>query len=154
MADDGTVTGLKEEITLLAGEVSDASVMNGIALSDFFDKQIDEFLEKIVLHNSHFDRTRNRQNLLIISAIKANKQRVMDYIHRLDVYDGPEIAEIALRDPYLLYEEAVRIYTKCGQNSEAMEVLLMNLDFVEPSSKSSRRAATRTPLRSRRSPGT
>jgi len=33
---------------------------------------------------------------LIITAIKADKTRVMDYINRLDNYDGPELAKIAL----------------------------------------------------------
>jgi len=90
-----------------------------------------ELLEKIVLHNSSFSRNRNLQNLLILTAIKSDKQRVMDYINRLDAYDGIEIAKIALGDPYRLYEEAFLIYKKTGQNTEAMEVLLMNLESVE-----------------------
>ena len=66
-----------------------------------------ELLEKIVLHNSDFSKNRNLQNLLVLTAIKADKwraqnvclmvclrARVMDYINRLDNYDGPEIAKI------------------------------------------------------------
>lgn len=53
-------------------------------------------LEKIVLHNSEFGKYKKLQNLLIITAIKADKTRVMDYINRLDNYDSPEIAKIAL----------------------------------------------------------
>jgi len=90
-----------------------------------------ELLEKIVLHNSDFSKNRNLQNLLILTAIKADKTRVMDYINRLDNYDGPEIAKIALGDPYRLYEEAFLIYKKCDQNSEAMETLLTNIESVE-----------------------
>merc|ERR1711998_204693 len=67
-------------------------------------KELIELLEKIVLHNSDFSNNRNLQNLLILTAIKADKTRVMDYINRLDNYDGPEIAKIALGDPYNLYE--------------------------------------------------
>ena len=53
-------------------------------------------LEKIVLHNSDFSKYRKLQNLLIITAIKSDKNRVMDYINRLDNYDALEIAKIAL----------------------------------------------------------
>jgi clathrin heavy chain len=90
-----------------------------------------ELLEKIVLHNSNFSKNRNLQNLLILTAIKADKGRVMDYINRLDDYDGPEIAKIALGDPYNLYEEAFLIYKKCNLNSEAMDTLLTNIDSME-----------------------
>jgi hypothetical protein len=41
-----------------------------------------ELLEKIVLNNSSFSNNHNLQNLLIITAIKADKTRVKDYIHR------------------------------------------------------------------------
>jgi len=39
-------------------------------------------LEKIVLHNSEFGSYKKLQNLLIITAIRADKHRVMDYINR------------------------------------------------------------------------
>eukprot|EP00928_Gymnodinium_smaydae_P000827 TRINITY_DN1030_c0_g1_i3.p1 TRINITY_DN1030_c0_g1~~TRINITY_DN1030_c0_g1_i3.p1 ORF type:complete len:1741 (-),score=474.00 TRINITY_DN1030_c0_g1_i3:126-5348(-) len=90
-----------------------------------------ELLEKIVLHNSDFSKNRNLQNLLILTAIKADKTRVMDYINRLDNYDGPEIAKIALGDPYHLFEEAFLIYKKSNLNSEAMDTLLDNLNSLE-----------------------
>jgi clathrin heavy chain len=52
----------------------------------------------------------------------------MDYINRLDNYDGPEIAKIALGEKYQLYEEAFVIYKKNNFHVEAIEVLLNNLD--------------------------
>ena len=61
-------------------------------------------LEKIVLHNSDFAKYKKLQNLLIITAIKSDQSRVMDYINRLDNYDGVEIAKIALDPKYGLYE--------------------------------------------------
>merc|ERR550514_308460 len=94
-------------------------------------KELIELLEKIVLHNSDFSKNKNLQNLLILTAIKADKTRVMDYINRLDNYDGPEIAKIALGDPYRLYEEAFLIYKKNNLNSEAMDTLLTNVESVE-----------------------
>ena len=91
-----------------------------------------ELLEKLVLHKSaDFGKNRNLQSLLILTAIKANQSRVMDYLNRLDNYDGPEIAKIALGDPSCLYEEAFLIYEKSGMNAEAMETLLTNIDSME-----------------------
>ncbi len=42
-----------------------------------------ELLEKIVLHTSDFSDNRNLQNLLILTAIKADCSKVMDYVNRL-----------------------------------------------------------------------
>jgi len=50
------------------------------------------------------------QHLLIITAIKSDSSRVMDYIKRLDKYDGPAIAVIAIE--HELYEEAFEIYRR------------------------------------------
>ena len=66
-----------------------------------------ELLEKIVLQNSEFSDNKNLQNLLILTAIKADKTKVMDYINRLDNYDMPDIANIAVGSE--LYEEALVI---------------------------------------------
>ena len=54
----------------------------------------------------------------------------MDYINRLDNYDGPEIAKIALGEQYQLYEEAYIIYTKNNLPVQAVEVLLNNIDDI------------------------
>lgn len=85
-------------------------------------------LEKIVLHNSEFAQYKKLQNLLIITAIKCDKARVMDYINRLDNYDGPQIAKIAMGEQYKLYEEAFVIYKKKGMNLDSIEVLL---DYIQ-----------------------
>lgn len=50
------------------------------------------------------------QNLLIITAIKSDKSRVKDYIHRLDNFDGPAVGGIAVG--YEMFEEAFEIYKK------------------------------------------
>jgi len=73
-----------------------------------------ELLERIVLHNSGFSNNENLQNLLVLTAIKADQTRVMDYINRLDNYDGAELAKIASEDQYRLYDEALCIYKKFG----------------------------------------
>jgi hypothetical protein len=43
----------------------------------------------------------------------------MDYINRLDNFDGPEIAKIAASEQYELFEEALVIYTKFGKKAAA-----------------------------------
>jgi clathrin heavy chain len=48
----------------------------------------------------------------------------MDYINRLDNYDGPDIALVALSDEYCMYEEAFTIYKKFDMSVEAVDVLL------------------------------
>lgn len=79
-----------------------------------------ELLEKIVLENSLFSDHRNLQNLLILTAIKADRTRVMEYITRLDNYDAPDIANIAIGSE--LYEEAFAIFKKFDVNTSAIQV--------------------------------
>ncbi|KAF9805197.1 hypothetical protein SFRURICE_019015 [Spodoptera frugiperda] len=78
-----------------------------------------ELLEKIVLDNSVFSDHRNLQNLLILTAIKADRSRVMEYINRLDNYDAPDIANIAINNE--LYEEAFAIFKKFDVNTSAIQ---------------------------------
>ena len=63
---------------------------------------------------------RNLQNLLILTAIKADRTRVMEYITRLDNYDAPDIANIAITSE--LYEEAFAIFKKFDVNTSAIQV--------------------------------
>jgi len=63
---------------------------------------------------------RNLQNLLILTAIKADRSRVMEYINRLDNYDAPDIANIAISSE--LYEEAFAIFRKFEVNTSAIQV--------------------------------
>lgn len=88
-----------------------------------------EVLEKIVLDNSVFSDHRNLQNLLILTAIKADKSRVMDYINRLDNYDAPDIAQIAISSE--LYEEAFAIFKKFEVNTSAVQVLIDNVKNLD-----------------------
>lgn len=88
-------------------------------------------LEKIVLHNSDFAKYKKLQNLLIITAIKSDQSRVMDYINRLDNYDGVEIAKIALDPKYKLYEEVFTIYKKQNMHSEALDVLVEKIEDLQ-----------------------
>ncbi|CAH8354698.1 unnamed protein product [Eruca vesicaria subsp. sativa] len=88
-----------------------------------------ELLEKIVLQNSAFSGNFNLQNLLIETAIKADPSRVMDYINRLDNFDGPAVGEVAVEAQ--LYEEAFAIFKKFNLNVQAVNVLLDNVKSIE-----------------------
>ena len=71
-----------------------------------------DLLERLVLYGKNFANSKNLQNLLILTAIKADASRVKDFVMRLDKFDGPEIAELAASDEYQLYDEAILIYKK------------------------------------------
>jgi clathrin heavy chain len=57
----------------------------------------------------------------------------MDYIKRLDQYDGPAIAVIAIE--HELYEEAFEIYRRQNYSAEALKVLLQNIGDVNRASE-------------------
>lgn len=88
-----------------------------------------ELLEKIVLESSVFSEHRNLQNLLILTAIKADRTRVMEYINRLDNYDAPDIANIAITNE--LYEEAFAIFKKFEVNTSAIQVLIEHVNNLD-----------------------
>ena len=90
-----------------------------------------ELLEKLVLRNGQFGDNKNLQNLLILTAMRADKTRVMDYVNRLNNFDGAEIAKVAVGEPYNLYEEAFQIYKKFNLNNEAMDTLLTNVASLD-----------------------
>eukprot|EP01132_Coremiostelium_polycephalum_P002123 gene2123-2614_t len=88
-----------------------------------------ELLEKIVLEGKEFKTAMELQNLLILTAIRSDKSRVMDYVNRLDHFDGTKIAPIAISSE--LYEEAFLIYKKFQFNVEAIDVLLNQIKSIE-----------------------
>jgi clathrin heavy chain len=88
-------------------------------------------LEKLVLHNPKFGQYKKLQNLLIVTTIKSGDvSKVIDFVMRLDNFDGPEIASFALSDEYRLYEVAFTIYNKFSLNVEAVDVLLNQLENI------------------------
>ena len=90
-----------------------------------------ELLEKIVLHGSDFSNNKNLQNLLILTALRAEPSRVMDYIQRLDNYDAADIAKIACSDKHKLFEEAFEVYKKHSLNVDAVDVLLNHIEDID-----------------------
>ena len=88
-----------------------------------------ELLEKIVLEPSPFSDNKSLQNLLMYTAAKADKARVMDYIHRLDGYDAEDIANSCIEVG--LHEEAFEIYKKIGNNEAAVNVLVEHVVSID-----------------------
>merc|ERR1711937_862345 len=69
-------------------------------------------LERIVLQGSDFSDNKNLQNLLILTAIRADATRVACYIDQLDNFDAKDIALICVSESHNLFEEGFSIYTK------------------------------------------
>lgn len=88
-----------------------------------------ELLEKIVIEGHEFSGNRNLQNLLILTAIKADRTRVMDYVNRLDNYDAPDIANIAVGSE--LFEEAFVIFRKFKHHVSAISVLIDHINSID-----------------------
>ncbi|XP_064391416.1 clathrin heavy chain 1-like [Halichondria panicea] len=108
----------------------DVSVTVKAFMTADLPKELIELLEKIVLdENSIFRDHRNLQNLLILTAIKADITRVMEYINRLDNYDAPDIANICISSE--LFEEAFAIFKKFDVNTSAVEVLIEHVHNLD-----------------------
>jgi clathrin heavy chain len=69
-------------------------------------------LERIILQGSDFSDNKNLQNLLILTAIRADPSKVASYIDQLDNFDAKDIALICVSESHMLYEEAYTIYNK------------------------------------------
>lgn len=81
-----------------------------------------ELLEKIILEPSAFSDNANLKKLLMLTAIRSDKGRVMAYIDKVEGFDVQEIAGIAIENQ--LYEEAFTLYKKNNMHAEAMNVLV------------------------------
>lgn len=88
-----------------------------------------ELLDKIVIDTPAFSQHRNLENLLILTAIKADKSRVMEYVNKLDHYDAMDVALISISGG--LFEEAFAIYKKYQANDHAVKVLIDHLNDID-----------------------
>ena len=92
-----------------------------------------ELLEKIVLEPSAFSDNSNLKKLLMLTAIRADKGKVLSYIDRLEGFDVPEIASIAIE--HGLYEEAFTLYRKHQMHLEAINVLVEYVVSIDRASQ-------------------
>lgn len=84
--------------------------------------QLLDLLEKVVMESPIFQNNTSLQNLLIVTAIKADTSRIMAYVTRLNDYTWDKICDHFIQAH--LYDEAITAYKKFGQNVEAFQVKL------------------------------
>ena len=107
----------------------DVTVTVRVFMAADLPNELIELLEKIMLGDTAFSQSKNLQNLLIFTAVKTDKSRVMDYINRLENYDANDIANVAIDNE--LFEEAFTIYKKFNLNTDAIKVLLNNIRNID-----------------------
>lgn len=104
-----------------------------IAVKAFLDADLPteliELLEKIILEPSAFSDNGSLQNLLMLTAARADKGRLMEYIHQLSAYNGEEIANMCISVG--LFEEAFEIYKKDNKHGAATQVLVENIFSID-----------------------
>lgn len=104
-----------------------------IAVKAFLDADLPaeliELLEKIILEPSPFSDNGSLQNLLMLTAAKADKGRLMDYVHQLSAYNGDEIANMCVSVG--LFEEAFEIYKKKNSHTAATQVLVEHIVSID-----------------------
>jgi clathrin heavy chain len=97
-----------------------------VAVKSFLDADLPaeliELLEKIILEPSPFSDNGSLQNLLMFTAAKADKGRLMEYIHQLSAYNAEEIANTCVSVG--LFEEAFEIYKKEDNHLAAVNILV------------------------------
>jgi clathrin heavy chain len=104
-----------------------------IAVKAFLDAdmpgELIDLLEKIILEPSPFSENNSLQNLLMLTAAKSDKARLMDYIHKLDQFSVDEIAGLCIEQG--LYEEALAIYKKVNNHAQAANVLVDHIVSID-----------------------
>ncbi|KIY69192.1 clathrin heavy chain 1, partial [Cylindrobasidium torrendii FP15055 ss-10] len=107
----------------------DVSITVKAFLSADLPIELIELLEKIILEPSPFSDNKNLQNLLLLTAIRSDKGKVVNYINKLQNYDAGDIAKIATE--HGLFEEALTIYKKYEQHAMAMTVLVEHIVSID-----------------------
>lgn len=104
-----------------------------VAVKAFLDADLPtellELLEKIILEPSPFSDNGSLQNLLMLTAAKADKGRLMEYIHQLSAYNADEIANMCISVG--LFEEAFEIYKKVSNHNAATNVLVDHIVSID-----------------------
>jgi len=104
-----------------------------VAVKAFLDADLPaeliELLEKIILEPSPFSDNGSLQNLLMFTAAKADKGRLMEYIHALSAYNAEEIANTCISVG--LFEEAFEIYKKENNHTSATNILVDHIVSID-----------------------
>jgi clathrin heavy chain len=124
---------LVDQVTATAVPESNEPQKVSVAVKAFLDAdmpaELIELLEKIILEPSPFSDNGSLQNLLMLTAAKADKSRLMDYIHKLSEYNSDEIANMCIDQG--LYEEAFEIYQKTNNHAAATNVLVDHIVSID-----------------------
>lgn len=88
-----------------------------------------ELLEKIILEPSAFSDNPTLQNLLMLTAAKSDRGRMMGYIHQLTNYTPDDIAQQCIE--LGMYDEAFEIYKKDTNHVEAVKVLVEHIVSID-----------------------
>lgn len=112
-----------------ATEPEKVSVAVKAFLQNDLPVELIELLEKIILEPSPFSDNGSLQNLLIFTATKADKSKVMDYIHQLNEYTAEEVADICIEVG--LHEEAFEVYKKMNDHGKAVNVLVEHIVSID-----------------------
>ncbi|RYP03538.1 hypothetical protein DL764_005093 [Monosporascus ibericus] len=123
---------IDQVIATAVPECSDpAKVSEAVAafLHNDLPGELIELLEKIMLEPSPFNDNPSLQNLLILTAARADKARVMDYIHKLDAFNPDDCAQLCI--DVGLHEEAFEIYKKVGNKIAAVDVLVEHVVSID-----------------------
>ncbi|KAG7093825.1 hypothetical protein E1B28_007464 [Marasmius oreades] len=107
----------------------DVSVTVKAFLTADLPLELIELLEKIIIEPSPFSDNKNLQNLILLTAIRSDKGKVVGYINKLQNYDVDEIARIATE--HGLYEEALTIYKKYEKHGMAINVLVEHIVSID-----------------------
>lgn len=88
-----------------------------------------ELLEKIILEPSTFSDNPTLQNLLMLTAAKSDKGRLMGYIQQLENYTPDDIAAQCIE--LGMYDEAFEIHKKHNNHLEAVNVLVDHIVSID-----------------------
>ena len=88
-----------------------------------------ELLEKIIMEPTSFSDNQILQNLLILTAIKTDKGRVMDYVQQLSAYEPDDVATSCIEAG--MGEEAFEIYKKQNNHAAATDVLVNHIVSID-----------------------
>eukprot|EP01032_Pedospumella_encystans_P013684 gene13684-15738_t len=91
------------------------AIANAYSQCNMIEENI-QLLECVVSSGGKFAKDPHLQTLLIRTAIQFKKEKVVGYINCLSFFDGPVLAEVAVKPENALYEEALVIYLKLSQN--------------------------------------
>lgn len=88
-----------------------------------------EMLERIILEPTSFSDNATLQNLLMLTAAKSDKGRVMNYVHQLSGYSADDIAPELIDQG--MYDEAFEIYKKHDSHVSAVNVLVDHVVSID-----------------------